>query len=370
MNPLETLTQAAQERGFITAWAELDLPEEAKERNQTWIADGHQAGMGYLERNLEVRLNPKTRFGWVQSVLVLAVPHSYPKPEKPVGGLRIGEVARYAWVRDYHHLIQPHLLELERLASSLNIQAKGYVDTGPLSERAYGALGSMGWIGRNAMLMRMGEGTYLTLAMLLTNSPLPPATRYPPPAYPNRCGRCTRCLTGCPTNALLGDGTLDSRKCIAYWTIEHRGLIPTDVWPSFGEWLFGCDICQEVCPWNHKAKAFWQDFRPEAELAHPNLEDFFTLSSKAFERKYARTVFLRPGRTCMARNALIVLANAADPAHLPLIRQAARDPNPVVRATAAGALWRFGDLDGASGLRDDLEPLVSSEAHRLLARSS
>ncbi|MDX2007019.1 MAG: tRNA epoxyqueuosine(34) reductase QueG [Meiothermus sp.] len=361
----QTLTQAAQERGFVTAWAGLDLPEEARKRNRDWIEQGHQAEMGYLNQNLETRLNPKSRFGWARSVLVLAAPHSYPRPEKPGDGLRVGKVARYAWVRDYHLLIQPHLRALEELAKELGLGAKGYVDTGPLSERAYGALGSLGWVGRNAMLMRMGEGTYLTLAMLLTTlSPAPHPDGQG--LYPNRCGSCTRCVAACPTGALLGDGSLDSRRCIAYWTIEHRGLIPTDLWPFFDEWLFGCDICQEVCPWNRKAQEFWQGFQPEADLAYPNLLDFFTLSSKAFERKYAQTVFLRPGRTRLARNALIVLANTGDPAHLPLIRQAAQDINPVVRASAAGALHRYGDLDGVVQLGNDPDEGVSREAQRLL----
>lgn len=366
MNPAELLTQAAQERGFITAWAALDLPAAVTERNLEWLQAGHQAGMDYLAQSLPTRQAPRSRFEWANSVLVLAAPHGYPKPEKPLGGTRVGKVARYAWVRDYHRLMGPHLLELEQLAADLGLQAKGYVDTGPLSERSYGALGAMGWIGRNAMLMRMGEGTHLTLAMLLT-SLTPTAFSEGEGVYPVRCGRCTRCLTACPTDALRGDGTLDSRRCIAYWTIEHRGLIPAEMWAGMGEWLFGCDICQEVCPWNRRAKAFWQDFQPEAELAHPNLEDFFSLSSKAFERRYGGTVFLRPGRTRMARNALIVLANGGDLAYLPLIRQGANDVNPIVRATAARALAKLGDLDALLPLRHDPDPLVLQEVLGLLA---
>jgi epoxyqueuosine reductase len=358
----ETLEQAAQEQGFLTAWAGLDLPQETQQRYRDWVAEGRQAQMAYLAQNLEIRLNPPQRFAWARSVLVLAAPHAYPPPPKPPGGLRLGRVARYAWVRDYHLLIAPHLQALERLAQSLGLEAKGYVDTGPLSERSYAALGGLGWIGRNAMLMRMGEGTYLTLAVLLTS--LPP-TRLEAP-YPNRCGTCTRCVVGCPTGALLGDGTMDSRLCISYWTIEHRGLIPAELWAGMGDWLFGCDVCQEVCPWNRKARSFWQDFIPEPELAYPNLEDYFYLSSKAFERKYAGTVFLRPGRTRMARNALVVLANLGNPDYLPLVRHAAQDVNPVVRATAAQALARLGDLEALWPLRQDPEPQVAEVALGLL----
>ncbi|GIW37142.1 MAG: epoxyqueuosine reductase [Meiothermus sp.] len=364
MNAALILTQAAQEQGFLTAWAGIELPEATQDRYQAWLAQGRQAEMAYLNQNLSTRLSPRSRFGWAKSVLVLAAPHAYPPPKRPLGGVRIGRVARYAWVRDYHLLIQPYLQDLERLAQSLGLQAKGYVDTGPLSERSYAAWGGLGWIGRNAMLMRMGEGTYLTLAMLLTSLP-PPAGEG---LYPNRCGTCRRCVTGCPTGALLGDGTLDSRRCISYWTIEHRGPIPAELWTGMGDWLFGCDICQEVCPWNRKARAFWQGFVPEPELAYPNLEDFFTLSSKAFERKYAGTVFLRPGRTRMARNALVVLANLGNPDYLPLVRRGARDVNPLVRATAAEALARLGDFDSLVLLLQDPEPSVAGVARGWLER--
>ncbi len=362
MNAAEILTQAAQEQGFLTAWAEVELPQDTREHYRDWLAQGRQAEMAYLTQNLDTRLNPRSRFSWAKSVLVLAAPHAYLPPERPPGGIRLGRVARYAWVRDYHLLIQPCLQDLERLAQSLGLQAKGYVDTGPLSERSYAAWGGLGWIGRNAMLMRMGEGTYLTLAVLLTSLPAAVEEAH----YPNRCGTCRRCVAGCPTGALLGDGTLDSRRCISYWTIEHRGLIPAEGWAGLGDWLFGCDICQEVCPWNRKARAFWQGFVPEPELAYPNLEDFFDLSSKAFQRKYAGTVFLRPGRTRMARNALVVLANLGNPDYLPLVRQGARDVNPLVRATAAEALARLGDWDSVIPLLQDPEPLVMGVVRALL----
>ncbi len=357
----EALSQTAQEQGFLTAWAGVDLLQDTQQRYRDWIAQGKQAEMAYLAKNLDTRLNPSRRFEWAQSVLVLAAPHAYPPPERPLGGIRLGRVARYAWVRDYHRLLEPQVRELERLARRLGLQAKGYVDTGPLSERSYAALSGLGWIGRNAMLMRMGEGTYLTLAVLLTSATPPSAE-----AYPARCGRCQRCVTGCPTGALLGDGTLDSRLCISYWTIEHRGLIPPSLWEGIGEWLFGCDACQEVCPWNRKAHTFWRGFVPEPELAYPNLEDFLYLSSRSFERKYAGTAFLRPGRTRMARNALVVLANLKNPDHLSLVRQGARDVNPIVRATAAQALARLGDFDALHLLAQDPEPTVAGVARGLL----
>jgi epoxyqueuosine reductase QueG len=388
-NVLASLLQEAQSIGFLAAISAIELTEKVKGNYQTWLAEGKQASMAYLEN--PTRLNPQHHFAWAKSVLVLAAPHAYPDPGIPAGGVRIGKVARYAWVRDYHLAIEPHLKALEELAAGLGIQAKGYVDHGPLSERSYAALGGLGWIGKNTMLMRMGEGSYLTLAALLTDQPVPTSIKnfekpgrnllrpheaspsslllapssLPLTPYPSRCGTCTRCITACPTNA-LHDRTLDARLCISYWTIEHRGLIPTQLWPAMGDWLFGCDICQEVCPWNRKAKTFWQGFAPQAELAHPDLGNFFDLSGKAFARLYAGTVFLRPGRTRMARNALIVLANWGDDMYLSLVRKAAGDVNPVVRATAAHALVRLGDRESAELLLRDPDALVTEQANLAL----
>lgn len=363
MDARARIESEARARGFLVAWAPVDLPEEARLGYMDWLAAGNQAGMGYLEARIEDRLAPSRRFAWAKSVLVLAASHAYPDPGLPEGGVRIGRVARYAWVRDYHALLQPHIEYLENLARQLGLEAKGYVDHGPLSERSYAVLAGLGWIGKNAMLMRMEEGSYLTLAVLLTSLAL---EEVPRKLYGNRCGRCTRCFTGCPTQALPGDGTLDARRCISYWTIEHRGWIPTELWPGLGDWILGCDICQQVCPWNRKAREFWQDFTPEAELAHPDVQDFFFLSGHAFARKYASTVFLRPGRTRLARNALIALANAQDERYLPLVRRAGEDVNSLVRATAAHALVRLGDGGYVQRLLADPDPEVVRQARLAL----
>lgn len=363
MDGREVLEGYAREQGFLTAWAPLELPQPVRQRYRDWVGQGAHAGMGYLEQRLEERLEPARHFPWVRSVLVLAAPHAYPDPGVPAGGLRAGRVARYAWVRDYHGLLEPHLAALEGLARQAGVRAKGYVDHGPLSERSYAALGGLGWIGKNGMWMRMGEGSYLTLAVLLTGLEAAPL-----PLHPNRCGRCARCFTACPTQALPGDGTLDARRCISYWTIEHRGLIPQDLWPGIGDWLLGCDVCQEVCPWNRKAAAFWQGFTPDPELAHPDLWAFLTLSGRAFARRFEGTVFTRPGRTALARNALIVLSNTGDDAHLPYFRRALQDINPAVRATAAAGLVRLGKAGEAEAALGDPDPEVARYVQEALEK--
>ncbi|KGQ21069.2 tRNA epoxyqueuosine(34) reductase QueG [Thermus filiformis] len=352
----DLLEERARGLGFLVAWAPLALPEEVKARFLAWLRSGRHAGMAYLARHPEVRLDPALRFP-ARSALLLAAPHAYPDPGRPPGGVRLGRVARYAWARDYHLLLEPHLRALEEVARGLGLWARGYVDHGPLPERSLAALAGLGFIGRSGMLIRVGGGSYLSLAVLLTDLPPPP-----PAPVPGRCGRCVRCLAACPTNALLGDGTLDARRCVSYWTIEHRGAIPYPFWDGVGEWLFGCDLCQEACPWN-RFGSVWTGFRPEPDLAHPDLQDFFQLSGRAFGRKYAGTAFLRPGRARMARNALIVLANLGE--GLGLIRQGLSDPHPLVRLTALQAAHRVGRPDWGRRLLLDPDPRVAREARRL-----
>jgi epoxyqueuosine reductase len=310
--------------------------------------------MAYLEP--PERFHPRRRFPWAKSALLLYAPYAYPDPGLPPGGLRRGRVARYAWVRDYHLLLGAVLGELEGVARGLGLPAKGYVDHGPLPERTLAALSGTGWIGRSGYFLSQAFGVHAFLGVLLT-----PLEVEAPPLHQNRCGRCTRCLAACPTGALLGDGTLDARRCVSYLTIEHKGLIPPSLWPGIGDWLFGCDLCGEACPWERFGKV-WRGFRPEPGLAHPDLLDFFRLSGRAFQRKYAGTAFLRAGRARMARNALIVLFHLGLGERL--FWEAAQDPSPLVRRTALQALHLLGKpLDP---FLKDPDPRVREEALLLL----
>lgn len=360
------LQQEAEARGFVVGWAPLELPEPVKERYRQWIAAGQQAMMGQLARTLEVRLAPRERLAWAQSVMVLAAPHAFPDPGVPAGGVRLGRVGRIFWLREQEYirlLLEPHLEELKELCYKLGGRCRDYIDYGPLSFRSFAALSGLGWIGRNGMLLQPARGSYLTLALLLTSFEIEPAL-----PHLDRCGSCTQCVKDCPTGALLGDGVLDANRCTSYWTTQHPDLIPVERWAGLGNWLYGCDICQEVCPWNQKAEMFWQGYQPEAELAYPDLTDFLTLSEVAFQAKYARSSFERTGRSRMARNTLIVLSNTQDPAYLPLIRQGAQDPSPLVRASVAWALVRMKDNHAVEPLLDDSSAMVQREARHALER--
>lgn len=367
-DPRAALQADAESRGFIVAWAPVTLPAHSRERYEAWIAGGHHATMGQLARAVAVRQDPPLRLAWARSAMVLAAQHAAPDPGLPAGGLRIGRVARIFWLREQEYvrrLVEPHLEELKQRCYDLGGRSSDYVDQGPLPLRSYATLAGLGWIGRNGMLMNRLQGSHLTLAVLLTSFEPPPTH-----ATPGHCGTCTRCVTGCPTGALSGDGWLDARRCTSYWTTQHRDVIPLGRWDGIGDWLMGCDICQEVCPWNRDVAGLWSGYEVEAELAHPDLTDFLLLPDAEFARRYAGSSFERAGRARIARNALIVLANAGDPAHIKLVRRAAGDLSPLVRATAAQALVKLGDLARAARLREDPSALVARAAHEAIATAA
>lgn len=359
------LQAEAEAHGFIVSWAPVELPEEWKISYGQWIAERRNAGLGQLARALEVRLEPSMRFSWVRSVMVLTAPHAYEDPGVPAGGVRIGRVARKFWVREpdpffLKRLLEPHIEALKVLAHRLGIRARDYIDQGPLPLNLYAVSSGLFWRGYNALPNSIDFGTRVTLACLLTDIPV-----LPPASHPDRCGSCRRCVALCPTGALLGDRRVDLNRCISYWTTSHQELIPPAFQSAISDWLLGCDICQEVCPWNWKAEHaewFWEGFRADPDLVHPDLTDSLTLSSQDFARKYAHSAFERIGRIRIARNALIVLANSKDPAYLPLVSRAVTDIAPLVRATAAWALVKLGSRKEADTLFHDVDATVRKEA--------
>jgi epoxyqueuosine reductase len=366
---MDAIRTAAEEMGFVARWAAGDLPPFVEERYRHWLAEKRHATMGELLRGVEVRFDPLKRFGWVRSALTLAVPHAFPDPGVEEGGVRLGRVGRMFWVREQGYLervLRPKIEAVRTVCREHGVRSRDWVDQGPLPIRSHAAQSGLGWVGRNGMVITPELGTYTTLAVLLTDLEVPAAA-----PHKNRCGSCHKCVPACPTGALLGDGTLDARRCISYWTTQHPGMIPPSIWPQMQTWLFGCDVCQEVCPWNAKAEAFWSGYMPEATLAHPDLRTFFSAyaDGHAFERLYGASAFERAGRTRMARNAIIVLANTGDKAFAPQCGLGAADVDPIVRATAAHGLVRLGDRKAAAQLLADPDETVRREAAAALTRS-
>jgi epoxyqueuosine reductase len=257
-----------------------------------WLANGHHATMSYLAKS--VRADPSARFPWARSIVVILVPYSPTRPPAPPEALS-HHVARYALGDDYHEVLDRIL---RRFEATIGDRAKTwrYVDTGPLSDRAAAAQAGLGWIAKNAMLINERLGSYTFIGTLLTSleNDIVPAT------VADRCGICTRCLDACPTHAILPNRTVASEHCISYATIEHRGPLPPDL-PLAGN-AFGCDICQEVCPWNGEPATAHPAFAPREEYRATPVSDLLRFSQADFSSLFRKSAVKRAKLTGMQRN--------------------------------------------------------------------
>ncbi|MEM9587189.1 MAG: tRNA epoxyqueuosine(34) reductase QueG, partial [Planctomycetota bacterium] len=248
------IRQAASELGFSLCGITRAVSSPGHSRLVDWIAAGYAADMNYFQDRVEAYRHPNSVLPGVQSIIALAFP--YPAEVAPELSNHHGRVARYAWQgSDYHDVIHPKLKTLCRWIDTESSdgqssagRSRGVVDTAPLLEREVAQLAGLGWRGKNTLVIRPGMGSYFFLAFVLTGATLDVDT----PFETYHCGTCTACLDACPTKAFPEPGVMDASKCISYLTIEHRGPIPIEFRHSMGDWLFGCDVCQEVCPWNRK----------------------------------------------------------------------------------------------------------------------
>jgi epoxyqueuosine reductase len=255
-----------------------------------------------------------------------------------------GRVASYAWSDDYHDVLPVRLRELAKYIEKLNgapVPNRWYTDTGPLLEREFAQRAGLGWIGKNTCLINPGHGSYFLLAEILLGIDLPPD----PPFTADRCGECRRCLEACPTGCILSDRTIDSRRCISYLTIELKGPIPVDLRLMIGDWIFGCDICQQVCPWNQRfARALGDPaFAALPGRARPELVNELNLTAEEFNLKFKGSPIKRAKRRGYLRNVAVALGNSMDrTASAALSNAMLYDPEPLVRGHAAWALGRIG----------------------------
>ncbi|HSP33258.1 MAG TPA: tRNA epoxyqueuosine(34) reductase QueG, partial [Thermoanaerobaculia bacterium] len=233
------VTRVAREEGVAHVGAS-DLRDEHASVFAQWIADGHHATMRYLEKNAAIRSDPAQRFPWAKSIIAILVPYSSERPHAEADALS-NHIARYALGDDYHDVLDRVLRAIEKVVPGKSWR---YVDTGPLSDRSAAAQAGLGWIGRNGMLIHEEHGSYFFIGTLVTSL----ENDIGGGLVADRCGACTRCIDECPTHAILPDRTVASEQCISYATIEHRGALPRDL--ELAGNAFGCDICQEVCPWN------------------------------------------------------------------------------------------------------------------------
>ena len=298
--------------------ARLDRNAHAAELD-AWLAKGHAGTMTYLNRQAEKRKDPRLIMSGAKTAIVTLTNHFHgpanPGRQPGVGhrdpGLPPGaspRVAQYAWSSDYHHVLGERL---EQLAEAIRLLAPGsktrcYVDAGPVPERELAQLAGLGWIGKNMMLIHPEIGSFTFIGVVLTDAELEPDL----PFEADRCGTCRRCLDACPTQAFVGPRDLDARACISYLTIERRGAFTAAEQLQVSEWLFGCDICQDVCPWNVSFAQATADegLSPRPDVMAPDPEAVATMSDEDFARQYGDTPFSRPGAAGMRRNAAAVRA--------------------------------------------------------------
>lgn len=322
------------------------------EHFRAWLRQGFAGQMTYMHRHAAAREHPDNVLAGARSIVMLAVNYRTADPPEP-GPLQ-GKVSRYAWGTDYHRLLRERL---DRLAKFLRRRCpgcavRGVVDTAPLLERDFAQLAGLGWIGKNTMLLNKKAGSWLFLAALLVDVELD----YDQAHRADHCGTCTRCLEACPTEAFAGPYQLDSRRCISYLTIELRGGIPEALRPAIGSWVFGCDICQEVCPWNRKApRAEEIGFEPRGESYPVDLMSLLETDPADFRTRYRDTAMERPRRRGLLRNAAIALGNSGRPEAVPALCRALEDSEPLVRGAAAWALGRLGTPDATAAVERRLE---------------
>ncbi len=344
----DALKQEAYRLGFELAGVCEAVAPPGLDRFRQWLACGYAGEMQYIADRAKAYEHPRHVLDGVRSLLLLAVNYHTADPAQTQAGK--GRVSRYAWGRDYHGLVRERLHRLADFHRQLAPQAvvRGVVDTAPLLEREFAQLAGLGWIGKNTLLLNRQLGSWLFLAALLTTEPL-----VPDPAHDaNFCGDCRACLDACPTGALPEPYRLDARRCISYLTIELRGHAPPDWRSQAGEWLFGCDLCQDVCPWNRRAPVTLETaFRPVADANPMDLIPLFALDDNAFRARFRHTPLWRPKRRGLLRNAAIVLGNRPHPSALPALSSGLNDTEPLVRSACAWALGRSADREAAEALR-------------------
>lgn len=374
----EKLKQKARTLGFPLVGACPAVRPPGVERLDAWLAAGYAGEMHYLENRQNAYHDPEQVLVGARSLLMLGMPYRTVEPSHPLPGN--ARVSRYAWgAEDYHNVIRDRLHdladELRRLAPEAKTRCA--VDTAPILERDFARLAGIGWVGKNTMLISKPneerlQGSYFFLAALLTDLEL----AYDQPYEANHCGTCTACLDACPTAAFPEPFVLDARRCISYLTIESREPTPIDLREGVGDWLFGCDICQEACPWNDRPTPPTADdavagvFAPLDEMNPVELASLFTLGDAEFRRRFRHTPLWRAHREGLLRNAAIILGNRPCAEALPALIQGLNDPHPMVRGAAAWALRQYNDpqadkaLNGRREIETDESVLAELAAGR------
>ena len=335
-----------------------------------WLEKGYAGEMTYLASRRDAYRHPDSVLAGVKTILVLALPYSTVPSSTQPPTLGVGKIARYAsGTVDYHDWIHDRLKQLgqwldqtyRKAAESMphSVTWRGIVDTAPLLEREFAQLSGLGWIGKNTLLLNRNLGSYFFLACLLTNLDLP----CDPNDAQDHCGSCRACMDACPTAAFVAPHRMDASRCISYLTIEQRTLPPTDLRAAIGDWLYGCDICQEVCPWNRKAPSLVESaFQPSPQFTELRLFEILAMDQEQFRQHFRHTPFWRAKRRGVIRNAAIVAGNQQALECLEPLRRLLQDEDELIRASAVWAITQM-PIDDTTTL---LEPIREHETSPLV----
>ncbi len=354
----DTLRRESKSLGF-DALAITDAGRLAREDFfDRWLSRGFGGKMSYLYRNRDPRIDPRRAWPEVKSVVTLAMSYHTgigpvaEKSRKGKNGRPIGAVSRYAWGRDYHKVIRKRLIKLARTVeeSGLGRAVKCYVDTGPVIEREWAARSGLGWIGKNTLVLNSELGSWFFLGILLLNVELPPDS-----PQSDLCGTCTRCIQACPTGALTQPYVMDSSRCISYLNIELRGWIPRELRALMGSWVFGCDDCQTVCPYNGDPPVSGnRDFYHRERLDAPDLIELLEMDEGSFQDRFQGSPLKRARWVGIVRNAAVALGNSGEGSAIAPLGRALDHVEPIIRGHSAWALGRLGGPTAKKFLKERL----------------
>jgi len=351
----------ALELGFDAVGVASLEPDAAREHYEAWLAAGRHGEMHWLAsaKHRERRADPERLVRGLRAVLCVALCH--PAERDAERDQRLGRIARYAAGEDYHRVMRDKLLSLERWIRGELFPGSGslwYSDTGAILERGWAERAGLGWVGKHAGLLSESLGSWFLLGEVLVDRELVPDA-----PVRERCGSCVRCIDACPTRAIVAPYQVDARLCISYLTIERKGPIPRELRPLVGDWIFGCDLCQEACPWNRFAPAAREARLHARSLAGWSLERFLALDEPAFRELFATSPIRRAGRAGLARNVCVAMGNRAWPRYAaPLVRALAHEAEPLVRGHAAWALGRVTAVATDESLRPSATAALAEAA--------
>ena len=346
----EKIKEAAQQLGFALVGISPVMSPPHEESFARWLRRELAGELEYMRRTESLRRDPRRLVPWAKSVISVGMNYYTAFPRPPMSSQPNGWISRYAWGEDYHNVMKRRLeslLERIRIIHGTSVEGRPFVDGGPVLERDFAGVAGLGWIGKNTQLISPKKGSWFFLGELFVDLSL----TYDRPLR-DRCGKCDLCLKACPTGAFVGPYVLDARRCISYLTIELKGFIPRHLRPLIGDHIFGCDICQEVCPYNVKAEPTTdQAYQPKTGLHAPQLIPLLSLDQEAFRIRFHGSPILRAKRRGLLRNVAVALGNIQSPEALPALIGALDDDEALVRGHVAWALGRIGGAQAAAALQ-------------------